>query len=162
MDGIGKKEHSGSILMIGHHADPLPHPQLINPVAVPSHFDGIAVIGGYVYRGSLAPLLTGKYIFGDLLGPSGYGRLFSGNLVSGTLLEFHLGGQHNPLIGSFLKGIGRDDAGEIYILIDSNIGPSGTGRPGFEDRWSAIHALIAIIIAPASVAFPASYRRIQG
>ena len=107
--------------------DPLPHPQLTNPVLQYSHFDGIAVIGGYVYRGSLAPLLTGKYIFGDLLGPSGYGRLFVGNLVSGTLLEFHLGGQNNPLIGSFLKGFGRDDAGEIYVLIDSNIGPSGTG-----------------------------------
>jgi len=31
------------------------------------------------------------------------------------------------LLGSFLKGFGEDDAGEIYVLIDSNIGPSGTG-----------------------------------
>src|SRR4029434_8663296 len=35
-------------------------------------------------------------------------------------------GAQNLLVGSFLKGFGRDDAGEIYILIDSSIGPSGT------------------------------------
>ena len=107
--------------------DPHPRPQLTEPVAQYSHFDGIAVVGGYVYRGSLAPLLTGKYVFGELFGPSGAGRLFFANLVTGKILEFHLGGQNNPLIGTFLKGFGRDDAGEIYVLIDSNIGPSGTG-----------------------------------
>lgn len=108
--------------------DPFPRPKLTNPVAEYSHFDGIAVIGGFVYRGSLAPVLTGKYVFGDLFGlPAGYGRLFFTNLTSGMIKEFHLGGQHNPLIGSFLKGFGQDDAGEIYVLIDSSIGPSGTG-----------------------------------
>lgn len=108
--------------------DPFPRPKLTNPVAQYSHSDGIAVIGGYVYRGSLAPLLTGKYVFGDLFGPAqGCGRLFFTNLTSGTILEFHLGGQQNPLLGTFLKGIGRDYAGEIYVLVDSNIGPSGTG-----------------------------------
>ena len=41
-------------------------------------------------------------------------------------LEFQFGAQ-NPLLGSFLKGFGRDDAGEVYVLIDSSMGPSGTG-----------------------------------
>lgn len=106
--------------------DPFPRPKLTDPVAQYSHFDGIAVIGGYVYRGSLAPALTGKYIFGDLLGSAGYARLFFTNLTGGQILEFQLGPQ-NPLVGFFLKGIGRDDAGEIYVCLDSNIGPSGSG-----------------------------------
>ena len=56
--------------------DPNPDPKLTSPVAEYSHADGIAVIGGFTYRGALAPLLSGKYVFGDLLGPEGFGRLF--------------------------------------------------------------------------------------
>jgi glucose/arabinose dehydrogenase len=104
--------------------DPFPRPNLTNPVAQYSHFDGIAVVGGFVYRGNLAPVLTGKYVFGDLAGPAGSGRLFYSKLTNGVIKEF-LGGE--PLLGSFLKGFGQDDGGEIYVLIDSNIGPSGTG-----------------------------------
>lgn len=107
--------------------DPFPRAKLTEPVAEYSHFDGIAVIGGFVYRGVLAPALTGKYVFGDLAGPAGSGRLFYSNLTSGMIEEFRLGGQRNPLLGSFLKGFGQDDAGEIYVLIDSSIGHSGTG-----------------------------------
>jgi glucose/arabinose dehydrogenase len=106
--------------------DPNPNPNFTNPVAEYSHFDGIAVIGGYVYRGTQLPVLTGKYVFGDLFGPTvGSGRLFFTNAQGGVIREFQI--DPNPLVGSFLKGIGRDDTGEIYVLIDSNIGPSGTG-----------------------------------
>jgi len=38
---------------------------LIDPVYDYSHNNGCSVIGGHVYRGSLIPSLTGKYIFGD-------------------------------------------------------------------------------------------------
>ncbi len=38
---------------------------LIDPVYDYSHNDGCSVIGGQVYRGSLIPSLSGKYIFGD-------------------------------------------------------------------------------------------------
>jgi hypothetical protein len=31
------------------------------------------------------------------------------------------------LKGSFSKGFGTDASDEIYVLIDTNIGPSGTG-----------------------------------
>ena len=106
--------------------DPSADPSLTNPVAEYSHFDGIAVVGGYVYRGTRLPLLAGQYVFGDLFGPvSGSARLFFTNLRNGVIREFQI--KQNALVGSFLKGIGRDDAGELYFLIDSNIGPSGTG-----------------------------------
>jgi glucose/arabinose dehydrogenase len=106
--------------------DPNPNPRFTDPVAEYSHFDGIAVIGGFTYRGTRVPVLVGKYVFGELAGPAGSGRLFFTDLMNGVILEFQLG-QQNPLLGSFLKGFGRDDAGELYVLIDSNIGPSGTG-----------------------------------
>jgi glucose/arabinose dehydrogenase len=106
--------------------DPNPNPRFVNPVAEYSHFDGIAVIGGFTYRGALVPLLANRYIFGDLGGNAGSGRLFYTRLGNGPILEFRMG-QQNPLLGSFLKGFGQDDRNELYVLIDSNIGPSGTG-----------------------------------
>jgi glucose/arabinose dehydrogenase len=105
--------------------DPFPRPGLTEPVAQYSHFDGIAVVAGFTYRGALAPVLTGKFVCGDLFGSTGSARLFYSNLTSGMVQEFRIGGEHNPLLGTFLKGFGQDDAGEIYVLIDPNIGPSG-------------------------------------
>jgi hypothetical protein len=106
--------------------DPNPDPRLVNPVAEYSHFDGIAVIGGFTYRGTLVPLLANRYIFGDLFGTTGSARLFYTHLGNGPILEFQMG-EPNPLLGSFLKGFGQDDSDELYVMIDSNIGPSGTG-----------------------------------
>ncbi len=44
---------------------PCPDPTLIPPVHDYSHSEGCSVIGGFVYRGSQIPSLTGKYLFGD-------------------------------------------------------------------------------------------------
>src|SRR5437867_312572 len=83
--------------------DPNPDPGLVNPVAEYSHFDGIAVIGGFTYRGTLVPLLANRYIFGDLGGNAGSAgaRLFYTYLGSSAIFEFQMGPQ-NPLLGSFL------------------------------------------------------------
>ena len=73
--------------------DPSPDPALTNPLAEYSHDDGIAVIGGFVYRGSAVLALPGKYVFGDLTGPGTVsGRLFYlDDLTSGTIKEFSTG-----------------------------------------------------------------------
>ena len=42
------------------------------PVAQYDHDEGLAVIGGFEYKGTLAPELKGKYVFGDM----NFGRLF--------------------------------------------------------------------------------------
>ena len=126
--GWNKKE--GTFLFNPHDgtitSDPNPDPRLVNPVAEYSHFDGIAVIGGFTYRGTLVPVLSARYIFGDLFGTTGSARLFFTYLANGVIYEFQMGNP-NPLAGSFLKGFGQDDAGELYVMIDTNIGPSGTG-----------------------------------
>ncbi len=105
--------------------DLTPDPSLTEPVAEYSHTDGTAVIGGFIYRGALLPALSGKYVFGDLA-LNGNGRLFYTDLVDGAIRELLLGAQDTPL-GLFLKGFGQDANGELYVLVDSNIGPSGTG-----------------------------------
>jgi glucose/arabinose dehydrogenase len=61
-DNLGWPYREGTLPLV---ATPNPPPQFVAPIAEYSHSDGIAVIGGYVYRGSI-PALQGKYIFGDL------------------------------------------------------------------------------------------------
>ena len=116
-----------------------PDPTLTEPVAEYSHQDGIATIGGFVYRGRLAaPVLKGQYIFGDLFGVIS-GRLFFSNLVNGVVSEFRIGDDDEPL-GAFLKGFGQDAKNEVYVLDDTNIGPAGTG--------GAVRKIISAEIVP--------------
>jgi len=110
--------------------DPAPDPALTEPVAEYSHTDGTAVIGGFIYRGALLPALSGKYVFGDLA-LSGNGRLFYTDMADGAIRELRLGAADAPL-GLFIKGFGQDPNGELYVLADSNIGPSGTGGKAFK------------------------------
>lgn len=123
--------------------DPAPNPAFVDPIAEYSHQDGIAVLGGFVYRGSALPALVGKYVFGELsrgfAAPAG--RLFFlDSLAPNVVQEFQLGNDNRQL-GLFVKGVGEDEAGEIYILGDSKIGPSGTGGQ-----------VLKLVAAPASPA----------
>lgn len=101
---------------------------LVDPVVQYDHDDGISIIGGFVYRGSDLPDLTGLYVFGDFSTTfsSPDGRLFYSNLEDGTLHEFQIGSDDRAF-GLFLKGFGVDAENEIYILASSNLGPYGTG-----------------------------------
>jgi hypothetical protein len=47
-------------------------------------------------------------------------------LADGVIFEFQIGPDDEPL-GAFLKGFGQDAQNEVYVLDDTNIGPSGTG-----------------------------------
>ena len=95
---------------------------LTDPVAQYDHDEGVAIIGGLVYRGSAIPSLQGKYIFGDYsrdFGPTG--RLFVADLTTGMIEELKLGLDAHAL-GFFLKGFGQDDNGELYALVSKNLG----------------------------------------
>jgi len=89
----------------------------IAPIAEYTHADGDAVIGGFVYRGSLIPGLKGKYVFGDFQGTTGTGRLFYMEAAGGTISEFRYettsGGIKPP---SALYSFGQDANGELYAL----------------------------------------------
>jgi glucose/arabinose dehydrogenase len=47
---------------------------LIDPIAEYDHDEGIAIIGGFVYRGTQLPHLRGRYIFGDFARTFRHGR----------------------------------------------------------------------------------------
>ena len=109
---------------------------LVDPVVEYSHKQvGIAVVGGYVYRGSAVPALAGRYVFADL------SRDWTGNIPvpRGSLLvadpvdavgvpwswnRLAVAGQ--PILDQFVSGMGEDGSGELYVLTRTELGPSGT------------------------------------
>lgn len=102
---------------------------LTHPIAEYDHKNGIAILGGYIYRGTAIPALAGKYVFGDLSTafntPNGH-LFYLDDLSSGIIHQLRIGHDDRSL-GLFVKAFGRDSAGEIYLLADSNAGPSGNG-----------------------------------
>lgn len=88
---------------------------LADPVAEYDHDEGIAAIGGFVYRGQAIPQLQGLYIFGDLLG-----RLFHLD-ANGEIREFTF--EDRDGVNLSILGFAQDAAGEVYLLAN------GTGVP---------------------------------
>ncbi|HWP83841.1 MAG TPA: PQQ-dependent sugar dehydrogenase, partial [Terriglobia bacterium] len=69
---------------------------------------GISVTGGYVYRGSAVPSLSGKYIFGDF-----------GSGILWALTELSSGQWRREELlrtGLNISSFGEDDAGELYLV----------------------------------------------
>ena len=105
---------------------PFEDPALVDPVAQYDHDDGLSVIGGYIYYGTLVPELRAFYVFGDFSRgfTTANGRLFVADLLTGRIEELLVGADRQNL-GLFLKGLGQDHDGEIYVLASSALGPYG-------------------------------------
>ena len=93
-----------------------PKAEFVPPVVTYSHSsgDGCAIIGGYVYRGSVFPALTGAYLYGDEC---------SGNLWLLSAAQAVAGGVPNAvtadLVGHLdgtLSAFGQGDDGELYAV----------------------------------------------
>jgi hypothetical protein len=102
--------------------NPNPDPSLIEPVAEYDHFEAtankvtrIAIIGGFVYRGSKVPGLKGKYVCADL-----NGFLFDVDLKTGKIEQL-------LNAGMFIKGIGQDAKNELYVMASTIEGPGTAG-----------------------------------
>ncbi len=107
---------------------------LIDPVAEYPHVDstvpvGIAVVGGFVYRNPFPPIANGKYIFGDFStsfsAPDGHLFYIDAAHDWSTIRRLRLGADNHNL-SLYLKGMGRDEAGQLYVVTSSVLGPSGT------------------------------------
>ncbi|OUS32485.1 hypothetical protein A9Q98_01295 [Thalassotalea sp. 42_200_T64] len=89
----------------------------IDPFIEYDHDEGIAVIGGFVYHGSIDTQLQGHYVFGDY-----NGRIFYINQES-TIAEFQ--NVDNVSVGSIL-GFAEDSDGELYLLTNATGIPAGS------------------------------------
>ncbi len=95
---------------------------LIDPIAQYDHGDGIAIVGGFVYRGGQVPDLLGDYVFGEFaVSFADNGRLF--HLRGGAITELVANGQ--PELGVSVLGFGRDGDGEVYLLANTGGVPFG-------------------------------------
>ncbi len=117
------------------------------PVAQYDHDEGLAIVSGFVYRGTLADALAGKFLFGDIVN----GKIFvveADTLEQGTQseieqLELELNGQKRTLlqiVGASRVDLrfGIDDDGELYLL---------------EKRWGRIYKITgasSLELEPAS------------
>ncbi len=85
-----------------------PSSGFIDPIYAYPHSEGIAVIGGYLYRGTSIPALQGKYIFGDY----GFSKIWAlserspGEWVRTELMETTF----------FISSFAEDANGELYVL----------------------------------------------
>lgn len=98
--------------------------------AVSSEPQGVAVIGGFVYRGVAIPDLQGQYLFGDWSRSGGPdGSIFSASesdTGAWTLSEVVVSDGANGRFGRYILAFGQDADGELYVLSTENAGPSGT------------------------------------
>lgn len=101
---------------------------LSDPVFQYDHDEGTSITGGFVYHGKALPALAGKYVFADYRSPAkpATGRLFFGDLATGTIVEARLG-QDDRDLGFLVKGFGLDHDGELYLLGSARQGPSADG-----------------------------------
>lgn len=93
---------------------------LVDPVGEYSRAagEGTAVIGGFVYRGSDAPILEGLYVFGDfsLPGNNTPGRLLYMETDTGEIAEFSLAPGSSIANNQNIHGFAEDSDGELYVL----------------------------------------------
>lgn len=130
-DNFGWNHKEGSFFFAGDSVtdvDPGVPAGLVDPVAEYDHDEGVAVVGGFVYRGSAIPALAGRYVFGDFAGGgAGSGRLFyldEGDVIRG--LDVGGGSDATPMT---VNGFGEDAAGELYVMGNATGRPFGeTGR----------------------------------
>ena len=79
----------------------------ILPIAEVPHPEAEAIIGGFVYRSTVIPALSGYYVFGDFI----TGTIWGLKQVSGTW-------QRTTLLstGRAISAFGRDASGTLYVI----------------------------------------------
>ena len=99
-------------------------PGLSNPQITYPRDEGVAVIGGYVYRGQAIPEMNGHYFYSDLTGQ--WIRTFLYD--NGQITQHHQWPQPDQSIatrtrpyGNRIFSLGIDGHGELYILTDRSV-----------------------------------------
>ncbi|HJU69820.1 MAG TPA: PQQ-dependent sugar dehydrogenase [Gemmatimonadaceae bacterium] len=92
-----------------------PSGQLTLPAHQYLHSDGCSVTGGYVYRGTAIPELTGHYLYADYC----QGWLRSFRATSAGVANEHRSWTDISLPGTV--SFGRDGAGELYMIAGTRV-----------------------------------------
>jgi len=112
--------------------DPLLDPVLAYPHHRNGERFGRAVIGGYLYRSERVPAIRDTYVFGDLVG-IGTGLYAATPSESGLWPMASLDVTSGPDMESrFVLSLGRDSAGELYVLTTQ-----------FADGTGAVHRIVS-------------------
>jgi glucose/arabinose dehydrogenase len=108
---------------------------LVDPIVEYSHRDvGLAVVGGYVYRGTSLRDLAGRYVFADYSAdwtttePDPRGSLLVADpttVPQGPWPWRRLTVVDDPLEHLFVTGMGEDATGELYVMARRIFGPIG-------------------------------------
>jgi glucose/arabinose dehydrogenase len=115
---------------------------LVDPILEYSHREvGLAIVGGYVYRGEAVPALRDRYVFADLSAdwttnePDPRGSLLIADPAAapdGPWPWRRAVVADDPLAHLFVTGMGEDAAGELYVMARRSFGP--IGQTGFVFR----------------------------
>jgi glucose/arabinose dehydrogenase len=102
-------ENYGWNIYEGRHqfADQMPSSTIVLPAVEYAHDEGCAVIGGYVYRGTVMPGLQGAYLYADFCS----GKVWA--MYRDELEAWH--SQQLFEIGDLITSFGQDEEGELYI-----------------------------------------------
>ena len=110
---------------------------LLDPIIVLPHVDtlgyggyGIAIIGGYVYRGDRLTGLDGSYLFAMWTqqheGPAG--AIYRARDADGTweVSEVNVSNTAGGKVGRYINAFAEDRSGELFLLTCEKPGPDGT------------------------------------
>ncbi len=114
--------------------DNRPYSAFEPPLHQYDHSVGVAVVGGYVYRGSALPSQVGRYLYADVTASNLWSIEIngSGQLVSNTIVASGL---------NTVYSLGEDEAGEVYAA----------SQPGIIYRFEAANASNAGAAMPATL-----------
>jgi predicted lipoprotein with Yx(FWY)xxD motif/glucose/arabinose dehydrogenase len=114
----------------GANGDPL-----IPPIIEIDHSTGVVIVGGYVYHGTTNPDLQGNYVFATFTAAPTYpsGGLFVAGTGDGQGLwsvnEIQVTNGDEGRVPGFIRALGEDADGELYVLTGTNPAPFGeTGQ----------------------------------
>jgi hypothetical protein len=93
---------------------------LIDPAYEYDHTVGVAVIGGYLYRGAALPEVAGRYFFADYSS----GHIYSGALsispdgLDAMLVDVtdHTAALRTSVTSGNISAFGRNAAGELFVV----------------------------------------------
>jgi glucose/arabinose dehydrogenase len=89
----------------------------------------VTIVGGNVYRGDSLPSLQGHYIFG-IFSQDGQAnaKVYSATPAASGMWAYDQLKlkSYQDNLGMFLKSIGQDQDGQVYLLTSGQMGPSGT------------------------------------